>query len=387
MAILRIQKLVPMLVAFAFVSASLLVAADPANAEGALFRAKRTWWFSNTNSWTDGGVEPPTGMTSFQPSAVGNIGTTTPNPSFTAPKSFIKETTYYFACGPGTFQCYVGYPESKGWYSYWNAKGSFRASNTNAPTTTTTIRFATTMLDPSAPPTGMYAPVTPTTTWSGRYDHSRGGSIMIWPGGNRFGGTMRFFEGPNASFYQLITIDGPYTTVTFPPKPTSQQIGTGVEMEIAEVEEVSLGFRYQKTEPYHTYNLIDGPTPCTPRYPSGPPCDYYVKSAHYLVTRAPYTTGMAQGWQPNGTTNTIQTGTGYDNRTAMGLNGTISMVHPRLIHAYTVFPPSAGKPIVMSWSSSRLRKIDFRFAPEPAGVAMLAAGFIGLAGLVRLRRR
>ncbi len=34
-----------------------------------------------------------------------------------------------------------------------------------------------------------------------------------------------------------------------------------------------------------------------------------------------------------------------------------------------------------------MRKIDFRFLPEPAAVAMLAAGFAMLAGLYRLRRR
>jgi len=386
MAFRRIRSFVPLLVAIAFASTSLLIAADPANAGSALFRAKRTWWFSNTNSWTDGQLVPPTGMKNYQPPAVAKVGTG-PNPSFTAPKSFIKNTTYYFACGPGTFQCYVGYPESKGWYSYWNAKGSFRASNPYAATTTTTIRFATTMLDPKNPPTAMYAPVTPTTTWSGRYDHSRGGSIMIWPGSNRFGGTMRFFEGPNARFYQLITIDGPYTTVTFPPKPLSQQLGTGVEEVLGAVTEGAVGFRYQLTEPSHIDRLVIGPTPCTPQFPSGPPCTYYVKEAHYLITRAPYTTGMARGWQPNGNTNTIQTATGYDNRTAQGLNGTISMVHPRLVHAYTVSPPISGKPIAMSWSSSRLRAIDFRFMPEPAGTAMLAAGFITLAGLYRIRRR
>jgi hypothetical protein len=96
---------------------------------------------------------------------------------------------------------------------------------------------------------------------------------------------------------------------------------------------------------------------------------------------------MAQAWEPNGNTNTIQTATGYDNRTAMGLNGTISMVHPRLVHAYLLFPPSSGTPIKMVWSSARLRKIDFRFMPEPTAVLMLASGFVTMAGLYRLRKR
>jgi hypothetical protein len=203
---------------------------------------------------------------------------------------------------------------------------------------------------------------------------------MIWPGNNRFGGTMRFFDGPNGRFYQLITISGPYTTVTFPPKPLSQQLGTGVEIELGEVTGGSTGFRYRLTEPNHAARLVIGKTPNGGN-------QYYVKEAHYLISRAPYTTGMARAWEPLGNTNTIQTATGYDNRTAAGLNGTISMVHPRLVHAYLVSPPTSGVPIKMVWSSARLRKIDFRFLPEPTTVAMLAMGFATLTGLYRLRRR
>jgi hypothetical protein len=238
-----------------------------------------------------------------------------------------------------------------------------------------------------------------TTQFGGRYYASRGGSIMIWPGPNRFGGTMRFLVGENAHYYQLITISGPWTSVTFPPGrvPTSQQIGTGVEFTVGEVEAplYSRGYRYRLTEPDHINRLITGMTPsggdCTAV--TAPPngtgkCAYDQKTAQYMTTRAPYTTGTAQGWQPNGNTNTIQTATGYDNRTTMGLNGTVSMVHPRLIHTYLISPSaSPPEPIRMSWSSSRMRKIDFRFAPEPTGIAMLAAGFVTLAGLYRLRRR
>jgi hypothetical protein len=203
---------------------------------------------------------------------------------------------------------------------------------------------------------------------------------MIWPGNNRFGGTMRFFEGPNDHWYQLITISGPYTTATFPPKPLSQQLATGVEMELGEVTLAYRGFRYRLTEPNHAARLIIGKTP------NGGP-QYYVKIANYLLSRAPYTTGMARAWEPLGNTNTIQTATGYDNRTAAGLNGTVSMVHPRLVHTYLQSPPGSGIPIKMAWSSARMRKIDFRFMPEPTGLAMLAAGVATLAGLCRLRRR
>jgi hypothetical protein len=225
----------------------------------------------------------------------------------------------------------------------------------------------------------MYAPLTPTTTWGGRYDHSRGGSIMIWPGKGRFGGTMRVLEGPNHRIYRLITIDGPYTTITIRPEPLSQQLATGVEIEIGEVTKASTGFGYRLTEPNHRGPIVIGTTSM------GEPEYYVARVVHYLVTRAPYTTGKARVWEPLGDTNTIQTATGYDNRTPAGLNGIISMVHPRLVRAYTVFPASSGKPIQMTWSAARLRKIDFRFLPEPAGAGMLVAGAVAIVGIGLLR--
>jgi len=414
MAKRRIREIFVAWVAIAFASTALLSSVEPAGASSALFRVKRTWWFSQVGSWTAGHVTPPagTGMNPYEPPAVAYVGDTYPVRGFTAPRSFIKETTYYFTCSPGTFSCSIGYPRSSGWYSYWNAQGSFRANNPNAPTTTTTVRMRTTadgydaslmgwptvtrkVLTPmgrawktvtvaTPPPTAMGEPLTPTTTWGGRYDHSRGGSIMIWPGKNRFGGTMRFFEGPNSRYYAFRPAGGvnyhyPYTS-TFPAKPLSKQIGTGVEFSIGEVTEATVGFRFQLTPTYRRDRLIIGTTSM-----GGP--QYAVRTAHYLITRAPYTTGKIQVWEPNGNTSTIHTATGYDNRTPTGLNGNISLVHPRLVHAYTVFPPGSGKPIKMSWSSARPRKIDFRFLPEPAGTVLLLSGLAMLAGVHRLRRR
>jgi hypothetical protein len=365
----RIQKIVQISAAVTIACAALPLFAGPADAAGALFRAKRTWWFGNSGPWDNGYLIPPAGRKSYQPPAVAYVGNTASNPRFTAPKAFIKNTTLYFACAPGVLWCDWGYYWIKYRYSYWNAKGSFRRQNANAPTTTTTIRFATTMLDPNASPTAMGAPVTPTTTWGGRYDFSRGGSIMIWPGSDRFGGTMRFFQGPNSFFYSINFAAYPPTTRSFPAKPLSQQLGTGIEFEIGEVTSLSVGLLYERT----------GPAKENGREPLG--------RVVYLVTRAPYTTGKARVWEPLGNTNTVQTGTGYDNRTAAGLNGIISMVHPRLVHAYSVFVPSTGKPIQMTWSCARLRKIDFRFLPEPAGVGMLAVGLLALAGLCRFGGR
>jgi hypothetical protein len=441
MAKRRIHKLCPALVTIAFASAALLVSAQPANAASALFRAKRTWWFSQADSWTDGHVEPRTGKGSYEPPALAGVGPTATHPAFTAPKSFIKNTTYTFMC---PFYPYC-YPNSSGIYSYWNGRGNFRPQNPYAPTTTTTIRVRTTMdgynptlmgwptamknvrtamgrasktITVATPaPTARYSRITPTeggctgpialmippagascpgtTQFNGYYRYDRGGSIMIWPGGNRFGGTMRWFSGPNARYYQLRTIDGPYTAITFPPAPLSLQIPSSVETRIGEVEAVpsSRGFHYQLTEPYHIERRVIGLTPsganCTlDGIGVFPDCRYLQKTVQYLATRAPYTTGMVQIWQPNGNTNTIQTATGYDNRTQMGLSGTISLVHPRLTHSYLIDRSiDPNKPIKMSWSSARMRKIDFRMLPEPRGMALLASGLAMLAGLYRLRGR
>jgi len=434
----------------AIATASTLFATDPCHAAHALFRAKRTWWFSQRGSWTDGHVEPRTGTKSYQPPAIAIVGSTASHPAFTAPKSFIKNTTYSFRCG-FPFQsnvyryCYTDHVvRYTARYSYWNGKGMFRPNNPYAATTTTTVRVRTTMdgYDPTLmrwpsvtrsvwtgkhlrsamlatpPPTAYYSRITPTeggctgpiasmippvgascpgtTQFNGLYRHDRGGSIMIWPGPNRFGGTMRWFSGPNARFYQLITIDGPYTSVTFPPVPLSLQTPESAETEIGEVRAPlsSRGLRYQLTEPFHINRRVIGVTAMGAACTAGkigtanPDCRYIQKTAQYLATRAPYTTGMVQGWAPNGNTNTIQTATGYDNRTAMGLNGTVSMVHPRITHSYlTDRSIDPTKAIRMVWNSTRMRKIDFRMMPEPTGVAMLAAGLATLAGLYRMRRR
>ena len=443
---LRIQRLVSTFVAVAVAFASLLIVAEPADAS-ALFRLKRTWWFSQAGSWTDGEVIPQS--PAYGPASA-SIGTDTPNPSFTGPASFIKNTTYTFMCGPGTFQCYVGYPKSTGYYSYYNAKGTWAKSNPNAPTTASTWRRRTVMDDYNAtlmgwaqhtqmiltlmdmavsrtvtvathPPTVMYTLTTPTeggcsignpgsitaknqcpgtTQFGGVYTASRGGSMRVTPGANRFGGTLRFFGGPNAFYYQLIDITTPYyTSVYWENTPKSQQNAYLGQAYIGQVAISYIpGIRFRLTNPSHVSRLVIGSTEpssadCSPgsgtvRPPTNAGCKYYTKQVKYMGTDWPSTTGMAQAWQPNGNTNTVQTTTGYDNRTAAGLNGVVSVVAPSLSHAYTTIRATIpDNPIQMTWSSARMTKNTFTFMPEPTGVAMLAAGFVTLAGLYRLRRR
>jgi hypothetical protein len=70
---------------------------------------------------------------------------------------------------------------------------------------------------------------------------------------------------------------------------------------------------------------------------------------------------MVTGWQPVGNTSTITTLTGYDNRTPAGLTGKISMVRPRLVHAYSV-RPQGPDPIRHDRSNLRAWRINFDFA-------------------------
>jgi hypothetical protein len=220
------------------------------------------------------------------------------------------------------------------------------------------------------PPIGTGEPVTPTTTFDGRYDFHRHGSIMITPGPNRFGGTMQFFYGPNQRYYQFITVHSVYWSKAHGVGQPS--ISTYHE---SQVGEFVIGRRMNR------YRLTSGLV-----YKATTSAGGYIETTfQYVSTIVPFTTGMITAYQPFGGTTTLHTLTGYDNRTPAGLNGVISMVRPRLVHGYIkrLNPPDA---IHMAWASARAWQIDFHFLPEPGGTVMLAAGVVVLAGLYRPRR-
>jgi len=388
MATLKGRKLTSILAAVAIASAHLLVP-QPAEAASGLFRMLRTWYGSRS-PFTSTDFHPNLRGPHKAPPAKAYVGATAPAPRFTAPQSFIIDTTYYYACPPGL--CFDGYPESKGWYSYWNLRGDFRPNNPNGATMATTVRFTNGPVCPAVigtdgerlpcanPPLGKGTPITPTTTFSGRYMDDRGGSIMITPGPNRFGGTMQFFYGPNHRYYQLITISSPYITKAY--GPGQSYISADHPSGVGEWVIGGPLFRYRMTSA--------GQNRAQTTTPSGAMVDY-VKKATYLYTIAPFTTGMIQAYQPVGDTVTIHSYTGYDNRevSTMGgfqLSGIISMVRPRLVHTYTV-PVDPNEPIRMSWSSARTWQMDFHFLPEPGSAVMMASGLVALAGLYRLRKR
>jgi len=407
------EILVSFLLAGALAAAPLL-AATPAGAAGALFRMHRIWWGNTPVS----GTPDPYISTDYHPrergpnkapAALASIGSTSvsgrPAPRFKVPSRFIKDYTWTGHCVPGT--CAPGYPASSVAYSYWNLRGSFRPNNSRfgGASQPTTLVFPTTMGNPT-PPYNQGNPQTPTTTpcvgggivgcgylahdlgdigtrkagdpirfVGGNYDFSRAGSIMITPGINRFGGTMHFFYGPNQLYYQLITINTPYISKAY-----------GPQMDVRDPKANTVIGDVQYGGPFNIYRMTtygyNRMTTGTPYSPGR----YYRILAPYFYSLAPFTTGMVSAWEPNGTTNTVFTLTGYDNRTPAGVNGVISMVRPRLVHTYKV-PFDPNEPIRMTYASSTAWQMDFHFMPEPSGAAMLASGCVVLAGLMRLRKR
>jgi hypothetical protein len=372
---------------------------------------KRTWWGGTSPS----GIADPYISTDYHPRERGKnkapaasvvVGSTTvsgrPAPRFTAPTKFIKDYTWTGMCAPGT--CAPGYPVSTVMYSYWNLKGSFRPNNSRfgGASQPTTLVFPTTMGNPT-PPFNQGNPLTPTTTpcvgggiigcgnlahdlgskkagdpirmVDGYYDFSRAGSIMITPGPNRFGGTMHFFYGPNHLYYQKITINSPYISKAYGPQMDVRDPAANTV-----IGDVQYGgpFNIYRMTTYGNQRMTTG----TPYAPGG----YYQILAPYFYSLAPFTTGMISAWEPLGGTNTVFTLTGYDNRTPAGVRGVISMVRPRLVHAYKV-PHDPGEPIRMVDSGSSAWQMDFHFLPEPGSALMIASGFVTLAGLYRLRKR
>ena len=197
---------------------------------------------------------------------------------------------------------------------------------------------------------------------------------MITPGPNRFGGTMQFFYGPNQRYYQFITFITPFFSKAYGNGPPA--ISTYHESQVGEFVIGRQMNRYRLTLGLY-YRLTTG----TPNSPG----DYYLRNVQYVSTIVPFTTGMITGYQPFGRTTTVHTLTGYDNRTPAGLNGVVSLVRPRLVHAYLV-PRVPNEPGGQLTSSLSTWQIDIHFLPEAGGTAMMAAGVVALAGLYHRRR-
>ena len=354
-------------------AANLFVPAS-ADAVQAMFRVERAWHEERRN-WTHGS-EP----SSMQPPAIATVGTTTvagkAAQKFTLPRGFIDTIATWY-CRPGT--CYKGYPISGGVYSVLNLQGRFRPFNPYGATTTTALRFPTTMSS-TLPAKGLGEPVTPTTTFPlntaiprGLFDFSRGGSIRVTPGPHRFGGTMRYFFGPNSFWYQYITLytADPITRGYFPQ--TQWQRTEYDEAELREIVSGGYGHLYVFTS-QGRYQMTYGGDPRTDR-------------VQHIYSEMPWTTGTVRVYEPLWPYVTTLTYRGSDARTPAGLNGKMSLVSARLRHPYRMKEDPPANRIKKRHSTARVSTLEVTFLPEPEAIWMLGAGIVTLAALIRLRPR
>jgi hypothetical protein len=339
--------------------------------------------------------------------------------AFTLPQSFLTFSDV------GTLTPRTAWPGYTTTYYYigYNGPGKFQP---NFGSTASQLRlvFPTTGGNPT-PNYGVGLPLTPTTTFSGRYDISRGGSINVTPGPNRFGGTFRLFFAPEAGWkqnidyfspvlyqgygYYLCFDDGMYdcTPNTFASEPGTTAMYLGVWWLLTEKG------RAKATTP----TTLNG----TVRTPYGN-ASYLKRSQHYLNLIHPWTTGFAsahsgpwnhsrpitpqaQGydtslggidltvlhydwnWNWNKTLSTLSTTTQTNKQYLKGVTRVVSMVRPRLTWTFAVPLDPSVKPIENVWSPAWMWNLKVFFLPEPMGLLMLGVGIVALLGLSRVRRR
>ena len=358
------------LILFSFlVTACHTVMATRAEADSALFRVRQSW----SGLTHDGATSGPITYTSSDyhprllgsgkaPPAVAWVGSTTGGGfHFTIPSrvinSYGSKTCFPFGCNSPLVSSAV-------FNSHWNARASFVPHF--GPTTTETVRFDTTMGNPWPPPwTG--SPVTETISFGGNYDHSRSGTIMITPGNNRFGGTLRILAGASQSSFK---IRHQISTTRY------NQYGAGTFRFATSVPAsrlIATAYRFRMTP--SGYNRETTGTPYSPG-------DYYVQKVVYVTSQPAginspamsgppaWTTGMVAIRAHRGgggpTTSAIDfSATGYDNRTTlMGIFGRISMVRPRLVHSYVV-PHDLALPIRKERTFARVDRMTVFFADAP----------------------
>jgi len=370
--------------------------------------------------------------------------------AFTLPQSFIISKGFTYSYWSGR----TGYLTTT-YLSYYNGPGRFGPNH--GATGPTRIVFPTTMGNPYPTYTLTYRkwingndgdgnPVTPTTTFDGLYDMSRGGSITVTPGPRRFGGTFRMFYGPNAGWYQWIyyfmpayyEASGHYVCLD------EGKFGCTPSTFVSDIGDTTASAQatwYLLTE----NGRLRATTPTTPYGKAPTPygnASFITGMRRYLNLIHPWTTGFAKvhnakesptGWieakgslprgiwrrgrispEPittqaqgydislggaditvtkydwnwiwNQTLSTFTTTTWTYKQYLKGVTRVVSMVRPRLIHTYKV-PIDPPEPIENIRQFARLWRLKVFFLPEPAGMLLLGAGLGCLVVLHRLRRR
>jgi hypothetical protein len=312
--------------AFSIVCALLftLAVASSALADTALFRVEQRWHhFPAPPVTTPGGaglyqgyiqpyyVDTPHGNYLFPPAkAIVEPG----NPvggAFTLPQSFYAWT---YSSGAPYTPAKTGWPghTTSFYYLFYNGPGKF-GPGFGSTASNLRVVFPTTGGNPT-PNYGLGNPVTPTNTFDGRYDMSRGGSIHVTPGPNRFGGTWRLFFYDRARWIQNIFIsppnyyygygsyfcfdDGMYdcTPDTFVSEPGTTAIYNGVWWLLtdrAASPVKAAGYKATVPIPAPRYSTFPTPTPLGSN-------SYLRRSQHYLNLIHPWTTGSVKVYNAKG---------------------------------------------------------------------------------------
>jgi hypothetical protein len=349
---------------------------------------------------------------------------------FTLPTGWLKYSDVTTTAFPST--AWTGYL-TQIFYDYQNLQGRFTADNPRG--VTGSSKQTVTFMGSGAylgryPETGKTPMGDPqyTTTHGGKLDFSRNGKFKITPGTNNFGGTMRYLrDHDNHHWYQYNSVDAPlFFKGYFTSRCTRMGNDCSVvsyDTDVGEVLQYGQGVLKILEEDVTTNTM----TP-TARFGKtiyrklrDPPVS---STVYYLQMDAPWTTGTVTvtnmvgqtsiyGAQVRGVggdravttgssettltrtdTDVLYKGEGYGTyyptkkyySTIKGITRIVSLVRPRIVHAYIV-PRIPEDPIFTNWQSNRVWFMDVYFLPEPSAVLMLGSGIVGLVGLAFVRRR
>jgi hypothetical protein len=272
-----------------------------------------------------------------------------------------------------------------------------------------------------------------TVTHGGLFDFSRNGYIDIEPGGNRFGGTMRYLSDEKALFYQYLSIDDPLFFKAYGSFACTKQgveCTKSLEQTLGEatssgmVSRFLLGntiFTNTNTSTLRFASMTQYRKKAYTTSGSPPGVKNIITKNYYLDLRGPWTTGMIDVNITTGVSSMYgahPTATGYDKTlggsditltrtyttvdykglgktyyqtkkyytTLKGVTRVVSLVTPRILHVYQV-PRIPSDPILSNYAAPRAWIMKVFFLPEPTGALMLGAGFVLLLGLYRIRLR
>ncbi|MBW2691992.1 MAG: PEP-CTERM sorting domain-containing protein [Deltaproteobacteria bacterium] len=411
------RQAVLIIAAVAVVVGSSLVS-EPAFATAkALFRVERSWFGAPFPAATipggagryQGYLEPYTSYPAAEATVQG--GNVNGEP-FKLPQSFISYQ------GTFTYTAKTGFPGYTSISAFDYANGEARFGPNVGASGPTRLVFPTTMGNP-VPNYGSGNPVTPTTTFGGRYDFSRAGTINVTPGPNRFAGTMRLLYRPASSFYQYIYYFAPAYYKAYGSF-KCERAGVNcnyLDTEIGEtttsgmVTRFLLNVKGTGTGNQNNSNTAKATTPTNGGFITAK--NYYLHKIH------PWTTGFVSVYNYLSTFQITPQLQGYD-KTLGGTDITVthqgtsamfnpdlstvtytyptykqylssvmrvvSLVRPRLVQVYQK-PIDPSNPIISNFQAARVWTMKVYFVPEPAALVMMGAGIAGLLGLSRIRRR